>query len=404
MGMKTCYELFAGAGGAGCGMRAAGYAPIGGIEYHAPAANIYDLNHEIPVTRANILYIDSIPTVDLLWASPPCPAFSQANPNKGETERDINLAKHIAKLIVESRPRHIAIENVRGYATSQSLNIIWAALEGVGYKVDDWIYNAANYGAPTTRERLIVRASLERMGEVVQTHRSPRQARFDNGQLSLFGLEPLPVWVTWWDAIEDRIDELPRSTLTKNQKAAIGNRLKNLPLLVDGAGNNYGTTFTTRSSEMPAHTITATVAKHPIRLLIDTTRSCPPQGCTVLGQNSSAHTITAAHGKRLGTRSRILIERVGYYSGQPKIYSDTTPAPTIRAHQHIDDRTSYRVAYNVVDAYDCYAADIRCLAAWCGFPADYRWGDNKGEAGRAIGNAVPPKLAEAIALSFNAKK
>lgn len=48
----------------------------------------------------------------------------------------------------------------------------------------------------------------------------------------------------------------------------------------------------------------------------------------------------------------------------------------------------------------CLSADVRCLAAWQGFPADYDWCDNRGEAGRAIGNAVPPPLAKAIALSF----
>jgi hypothetical protein len=47
-------------------MIAAGYTPIGGLEHHAPASDIYDLNHPVPITRANILDIDSIPTVDLL--------------------------------------------------------------------------------------------------------------------------------------------------------------------------------------------------------------------------------------------------------------------------------------------------------------------------------------------------
>ncbi|MGL5877471.1 MAG: TIGR04255 family protein, partial [Xenococcaceae cyanobacterium] len=72
-----------------------------------------------------------------------------------------------------------------------------------------------------------------------------------------------------------------------------------------------------------------------------------------------------------------------------KICPETIPAPTIRAHQHIDGfRGSYRVAYNVVNNYDCYAADIRCLAAWQSFPPSYHWGNNRGEAGRAIGNAA----------------
>ena len=98
--------------------------------------------------------------------------------------------------------------------------------------------------------------------------------------------------------------------------------------------------------------------------------------------------------------SKILVERVGYYNGQPHTYPATVPAPTIRASQHIDGyQGSYRVAYNIVDDFDCFAADIRCLAAWQGFQ-NYNWGLNKGEAGRAIGNAVPPALSAAVTRSF----
>jgi DNA (cytosine-5)-methyltransferase 1 len=389
--LKTSYSLFSGAGGADCGMATAGYQSLGGIEHHAPAAAIYDLNHEAKVTRANILEIDRIPTVDLLWASPPCPAFSIANPDRGETQKDIKLAKHIAKLIVESRPRHIAIENVRGYASSQSLNIIWAAMENAGYAIESRVHNAANYGAPTTRERLIVRASLERLGDVVVTHRSPR------AQLPLF---PLPNWVNWYDAVSDRLDKLPQSHLTDNQRKVLERQGIELPMLVDGAGNNYGTTLTTRTIAEPAHTITGSIAKHPVRLLIDLNQSRQRDHFTVRQAQQPAHTIAATHGRSYNSKTKILIGRVGYYNGEPNTYDRSQPAPTIRAHQHIDDKGTYRVSHNILNDCEVYAADIQCLAAWQGFPDDYQWGDNRGEAGRAIGNAVPPPLSLAVARSF----
>lgn len=369
--MKTSGSLFSGCGGADCGMKQAGYINIFGVEYHQPAADIYNLNHANPVTVADILDVDSIPTVDLLWASPPCPSYSQANPNRGETDRDIKLAKHIARLMVESRPRSIAIENVRGYAGSQSLSIIWAALDRAGYRIDDGIYNAANYGAPTTRSRWILRATLDRLGEVKATHRSPRRVEHNYKQLPLFGFEPLPVWVSWWEAIEDRIEELPRSELTENQIRAIS------------------------GMEIPVEAKLGWGEKLQIRTNIDL--SAPVA--------ASVHTgIPTARQRNLEIPAsfsiRLLAERAGYFD-VPNIYADLDrPAPTIRAHTHVDDKGSYRVAYNIVDNYDCYAADIKCLAAWQGFPRDNLWGDNKGEAGRAIGNSVPPPLAEAIAKSF----
>lgn len=343
----------------------------GGVEYYQPAADIYNANHSVPVTVANILDIDRLPdNIDLLWASPVCKSFSRANRKRGETDLDTKIASHVARLMVGARPRHIAIENVRDYIGSDSFNILWAALAGAGYNLDDRIYNCADYGVPTTRERLVIRASLEPLGKVVRTHRDPIANRIDANQLTLFPVERLPDWIGWYEAIADRLEDLPESRLTQKQKMAICERFNNsLPIYL------------------------------PSKMLVDTTRSRPGQGSTVLAPEAPAFTITAEAGKRLVTRSRILVERVGYF-GTPKIYADC-PMPTIRAAPHIDDRGSYRVVYNIIDEkYRVFAADIRCLAAWSGFPPDYKWGDNRGEAGRSIGNSVPPNLAKAIALSF----
>lgn len=344
--MKTCYSLFSGAGGSDIGMKLAGYRSVGGIEWYHLAANIYDANHSIPIFRSNIHDVRSIPSVDLLWISPPCPSFSIANINKGETCKDIALATHIANLISDNNPLHISIENVRGYRDSRSLQIIIDRMTQLGYSIDVAIYNAADYGTPTTRQRLIVRASLDKLRPVVKTHQKP------SNQVGLFDL---PSWISWWDVVRDRVSELPVSKLTDNQARSIDNKIGHK--LVDGIGHDNH--FGCRSVNEPSLTITASINKHPIKLLI---------------------------------------ERCGY-RGSPNIYHNA-PAPTIRSAQHIDDKGSYRVAYNILDNYDCYAADVKCLAAWQGFPADYDWCDNRGEAGRAIGNAVPPPLAKAIALSF----
>jgi DNA-cytosine methyltransferase len=383
--------MFSGCGGADIGMVAAGYESIGGVEYHQPAADIYNLNHTHPITVADILSIDSIPTVDLLWISPPCPSFSIVNANRGETDNDRALAHHLAKLIKGSRPNSIAIENVRGYAQSQSLAIILATLLELGYEVRQSIECAANYGCPTTRERLIVRASMTSIRELIPTHQKPAD------QLTLF---TLPNWVSWWDAIADFAHDLPRSKLTENQSKILQQQELKAPLLVNGDGNRYGSAYTTRTKNLPAPTITASIAKHPMRILVDV---CNPRGgeYTIRSSQQPSHTITAKQGSRVSSNSKILVERVGYYNGNPHIYPDTVPAPTIRASQHIDGfRGSYRVAYNIVDDFDCFAADIRCLAAWQGFE-NYKWGSNRGEAGRAIGNAVVPAVSAAVARSFS---
>lgn len=393
---KSCYSLFSGCGGSDVGMAMAGYESMGGIEYHQPAADIYNLNHDCPVTVADILTINSIPTADLLWLSPPCPSFSIANTNRGETNNDLNLALHLVKLIKDSKPSSIAIENVRGYAQSQSLVIITSTLLELGYEVRQSIECAANYGTPTTRERLIVRASKSPIRNLIHTHQKP------SNQLSMFAL---PDWVSWWDAIACRIQELPKSHITENQKTSVANWRKKdekSKILIDGVGNNYGTDFTIRAENEPSNTLTALTTKHPHRILINTAQN--RIGCggnTIVTDRDPAYTISAEDGKRATARSKILIERVGYYGGSPSIYDNDIPAPTIRSAPHCDNKGTYRVAANILDGYDCYAADIVCLAAWQGFPVDYQWGNNRGQAGRAIGNAVPPQLARSVAQSLN---
>jgi site-specific DNA-cytosine methylase len=369
-------------------MISAGYTSLGGIEYHQPAANIYNLNHKTPATLANILDIDRIPPVDLLWASPVCKSFSIANTQRGEKDLDIEIANHVAKLIADSLPKSIAIENVRGYAHSQSLAIILDQLKACGYNITQSIECAANYGAPTTRERLIVRASQDKINPMIHTH----QKRSDQ-----VGLFDLPGWVSWWDVVKDRIHELPPSRLTDNQRSTLA--ALDYPLLIDGSGNNYRSSYTTRFATEPAHTITASISKHPVRILVDV---CNRRGgdYTVRPDDMPSHTIGAKQGSRVSSNQKILIERVGYYSGTPNTYQAESPAPTIRSAPSIDDKGSYRVSHNIVDDYDCCAADIKCLAAWQGFPPDYNWGENRGEAGRGIGNAVPVNLALAVALSL----
>lgn len=354
----TCFSIFTGCGGADLGMSIAGYQSLGGIEWHKPAAMLANANlfHTSAVSVCDILLIDKIPTVDLLWISPPCPSFSIANSNRGETEKDLILARHLAKLIRQSKPRAIALENVRGYANPkyQSLGIIKEAMRAIGHTVEQSIECAANYGVPQSRERLIVRSSASPMSPLSRTHCRP------SDQLPLL---PMPNWISWWQAIQPFASTLPKSNLTGNQLKVLAesNSFPAKHLLIDGKGNRNQSTYTIREVEMPCLTITASIDKHPIR---------------------------------------ILIERCGYRD-DPKIYQYDRPAPTIRSHTHYDDHGCYRVALDVMDSHDVYSADVRALAAWQGFPIDFDWGGSRAEAAKAIGNAVPPPLAKAVALSFS---
>jgi DNA (cytosine-5)-methyltransferase 1 len=228
--LKTCFSLFSGCGGADEGLRQAGYRSLGGIELDGRFADIYDLNHEVPATRADVLGVDRIPTADLLWVSPPCPSFSAGNLKAGgEKDADRKLAVHIAKLAIESNTRTIAIENVPAYLNSGAYGILSAALIDAGYWIEANIQCTADYGAPTTRRRAIVLAVKEGNPSTIaltKTHRKPglkweQSLSREDGRWH-WGCRDLPPWQSWWEAIADRLPELPVSRLTEIQSQRLG--------------------------------------------------------------------------------------------------------------------------------------------------------------------------------------
>ena len=79
-------------------------------------------------------------------------------------QMDIDLAMKTVEFIEVLKPRIVTIENVWGYRKFQSFRGgarcegILPALERMGYWVDVQHCNSADFGAPQTRRRLILRA------------------------------------------------------------------------------------------------------------------------------------------------------------------------------------------------------------------------------------------------------
>lgn len=175
--MRTI-ELFAGAGGAALGLEAAGCETITRVEWDA---------HAVETLRRNLgrawhgdvrewvcdssLYRGN---VDLLWASPPCQAFSQAGKQLGaQDERNGFPWTFDALDTVE--PTWAVIENVKGMLShkksakcdrkgSEPAKCPGCYLHAVVLPellkrfahVDYRVLNAADYGVPQTRHRLFI--------------------------------------------------------------------------------------------------------------------------------------------------------------------------------------------------------------------------------------------------------
>jgi DNA (cytosine-5)-methyltransferase 1 len=367
MGLKTAITFFAGAGGACCGLEQAGFEVIWGNEYYGPAGDIWAANHpNAALDRRDIhdiLYRD-IPKADLLWASPPCPEFSVANPSRtGGTDReDISIAQKLAVVIRAKRPPMVAIENVPGYANSRSFACLLRHLKAEGYSVAWAVLNAADYGTPQTRQRLILVARLGAKAVLP----SPTHSKHHADQIPLFGPRLLP-WVGWYEAIADLLPSMQPTKLSGPQSREL-ERLGLLlePVLVDGKANKYGSSVTTRSAKEPAYTIPA-------------------------GHNVS---------------KVVLVQLTGYHDRQPAIKLQHEPIWTITASMANDGKVnksgfpSYRPPATVATGGQVLRVDYRCLARFQGFPDSHKWHEVAAVNARAIGNAVAVPVARAVGLSL----
>lgn len=176
-------DLFAGGGGASCGIRRAlGVAVDIAVNHDADAIAMHEANHPQTehltedVFKVNPLEAVQGRAVGLLWASPDCTHHSRARGGK-PVKKDIRfLAWAVVQWAQLVRPRVIILENVAEFAEWGPLNKknrpikakkgmtynLWTnQLRGLGYEVQARELSACDYGAPTIRKRLFVIARCD---------------------------------------------------------------------------------------------------------------------------------------------------------------------------------------------------------------------------------------------------
>lgn len=139
--------------------------PVVAVEYDRKISGVYRNNFGQHIVTADVRDVDPKELVkhidgevEYFHASPVCKNYSQAKSNGGEVELDKETAKSTADFINAVKPRVVTIENVKGYKDSEAMKIITQALDKNGYTWDADVYNAADFGGYTNRERLIIRA------------------------------------------------------------------------------------------------------------------------------------------------------------------------------------------------------------------------------------------------------
>jgi DNA (cytosine-5)-methyltransferase 1 len=167
---RTCADLFAGAGGLSCGFHLAGFRSQLFNEIDADAVATFRLNFPAAVpfvrpiqelTAAEVLgRCPGAADLDVLCGGPPCQGFSINAPVRSEDDPRNHLFRHYVRLVLEGlRPRFVLVENVPGLVSldgGQTLADVIEAFRRAGYRVAYRILNAAHYGVPQERWRLLI--------------------------------------------------------------------------------------------------------------------------------------------------------------------------------------------------------------------------------------------------------
>ena len=172
----TAVDLFCGCGGTTQGLRDAGFLVLGAVDIEKLAVETYLANH--PGVRTWTSDIKKLKTtqisralhirkgeLDLLAGCPPCQGFSTMRTLNGKVAIDDprnNLLLEFFRFVKELLPKAIMLENVPGLATDNLFLNFCTAIGGLGYIGEARIMNAADYGVPQRRRRLIYIAGYQR--------------------------------------------------------------------------------------------------------------------------------------------------------------------------------------------------------------------------------------------------
>lgn len=242
-------SFFSGAMGLDIGMSNAGIHALLACEFNKfcrmtiakndpKIALIGDINKYTPDEILRLAKIPKGRKVDVIFGGPPCQAFSTAGARRALDDERGNVFLKYIEIVEQIRPTYVVIENVRGLLSAPypysdiktpikggALCVILDHLKKAGYTVSFELYNAANFGAPQIRERIVMIGKLgkEKVNYLVPTN-------------SESGKYNLPKWKTLYDAIydieakEQHYIEFPEKRLKFYRMLKEGQYWKDLPL------------------------------------------------------------------------------------------------------------------------------------------------------------------------------
>lgn len=343
-------DLFCGAGGLSIGLKKSGFRVCLGVDIDEKALKTYKCNlKRTKVLKEDIKKVTGEKITELtginrhgnflLAGCPPCQGFSSLGKRDASDEKN-ELVYEYVRIINELEPSFILMENVPGMSTGVGKEMFKKVVKELeeNYHVEYDTLNAANFGVPQIRKRLVLHGI--------------RNDVYDN-----LGLD------------KEKQKILPKPTHSKEKKkgykkwVTVRKAISDLPILEAGDSYNDGI-----------------IKNHRARSLSET--------------NIERLREIRLHG---GNREMISEElQLECHKGENVSYTDTygiidpdKPAPTITSGCTIISKGRY-----------CHPTQnrglsIREAARLQSFDDKFEFQGNMGEMSLQIGNAVPPKLAQA---------
>ncbi len=184
----TAIDLFSGCGGLTLGLKRAGFRVVAAIEIDAAAARTYLRNHpEVILRESDIRRISARALMRelqfrpgelaLLAGCPPCQGFSVLRTRNGARkirDRRNYLVYDMLRFARAFLPKAIMMENVPGLLGRKQFKELCTGLRRLGYRLTFGIKDAADYGVPQRRRRLML---LGGRGFHIQFARKGRRKR-----------------------------------------------------------------------------------------------------------------------------------------------------------------------------------------------------------------------------------
>jgi len=173
-GKPTAVDLFCGCGGLTVGLKRAGFRVLGAVDVDPLSVKTYKANHsDVTLWEKDIRELDPQELLDalglkkggldLLAGCPPCQGFSTMRTLNGALLVDDprnDLLLEFERFVEALLPRAVMMENVPGLADDKRFEAFLRKLKELGYLGAHRVLNAAEYGVPQRRRRLIYLAGL----------------------------------------------------------------------------------------------------------------------------------------------------------------------------------------------------------------------------------------------------